>query len=358
MAKKNSKSNLITGAFALLVIFSTFGLVLYLQGFESEIEGQRYTVRFANSGGIAPNAKVLVAGQRVGKVETVETRAVGGAGSRKIEVEVVFIIDKAYANKISLPTDTIATVAVQGLLGSPSLSLQLGQSSEVIKPGGQLPKPGKPPTEIGDIAHAAKETVDSLNKGFKGILEVLSDKQFDKDLEQSIESLRSSLVLLEQGLKDMEPAFKNSGDAVAATRDLANEIRALIADNRDSMDQIVENLESTTSKLDSMMGEGDSGVPHLVSGLNTIANNLDDLVANLNDVVLDNKLSINISMENIRETTDSLRVFAKRIENDPSLLVWGDEQSPQPGVDQPRPTPNVDELEIRNSGRRPRKSAD
>ncbi|MEE9311090.1 MAG: MlaD family protein [Planctomycetota bacterium] len=358
MSKSSSKSNYITGVFTVIVMLSVFGMVMYLQGFKSEVEGERYSVRFADSGGISANAAVLVAGQKVGKVERVETMAVGGTGNRNIEVLVKFIIDEKFASKIHIPLDTVATVAQQGLFGSPSLSLKLGNSSDVLKPGATLPIIGKPPTEIGQILDAANKTVTRLNEGFEGIIEVLENKDTKDNLEASLKSLSSALKTLDKGLADMKPAFKGAGDAVESTRALAEEIRALIADNRESMDRIVSNLESTTSKFDKMMGEDENGIPHLVAGLNAIANNLDDLVANLNDVVLDNKLSINISMENIRETTDSLRVFAKRIENDPSLLVWGDDQSQQPGLDQPRPTPNVDELEIRNSGRRPRKSAD
>lgn len=358
MSKSSSKSNYITGVFTVIVMLSVFGLVMYLQGFKSDIEGERYAVRFADSGGISANAAVLVAGQKVGKVEHVVIWPVNDAGSQNIKVLVKFIIDEEYASKINIPIDTVATVAQQGLFGSSSLSLNLGSSSDFVKPGATLPNAGKPPTEIGQILEAAEMTVKRLNEGFEGIIEVLENKDTKDNLQDSLKHLSSALKTLDEGLTQMKPAFSSAGGAIESTKALAEEIQALIADNRESMDRIVSNLESTTSKFDAMMGEGENGVPHLVAGLNAIANNLDELVANLNDVVLDNKLSINISMENIRETTDSLRVFAKRIENDPSLLVWGDDQSQQPGLDQPRPTPNVDELEIRNSGRRPRKSAD
>ncbi|MHC4841537.1 MAG: MlaD family protein [Planctomycetota bacterium] len=357
MSRKNAKSDLLTGAFTLFVLLAFFGVTMYLQDFKSESTGHRYTVRFQDSGGLRPNTPVLVAGQRVGQVETVETVPVSGT-PRTIEIVVGLIIDDEFASKVSLPVDTVAQVTKQGLLGNIVLTLVMGQSTDTIKPGGAFPQLGRPATDIGDLVKVANLTIKKLDEGLEGIVKELGKPEVKDDLSASIASLKNALEILEKGLGKMEPAFEKVPEALESTQALVDEIRALITDNRESMDRIVVNLESTTSKFDKLMGEDESAVPHLVSNLNLIANNLDDLVANLNDVVLDNKLSMNISMENIRETTDSLRVFAKRIENDPSLLVWGDDNSEQPGLDQTRPTPNVDELEIRNSGRRPRKESD
>ncbi|MDC1142641.1 MlaD family protein [Planctomycetota bacterium] len=357
MARKNAKSDLLTGAFALFVMLAFFAVSVYLQDFKTESVGHRYSVRFKDAGGLRPKTPVLVAGQRVGEVETVETVPIASI-PRRIEIVVGFVIEEEFASKIALPIDSIAQVTKQGLLGNTVLVLQMGNSGDTIKPGEPFPQLGKPPTDISDLVNAAEMTVKRLDEGLKGIVDELGKDEVKDNLSASITSLKNALVILEKGLEDMKPAFTQVSPTLESTQSLVEEIRTLIADNRENMDSIVANLERTTSKFDKLMGEDENAVPHLVSNLNLIAKNLDDLVANLNDVVMDNKLSMNISMENIRETTDSLRVFAKRIENDPSLLVWGDDQAPQPGLDQTRPTPNVDELEIRNSGRRPRKESD
>lgn len=359
MARKNMRSDLITGTFALAVLAGFIAVVLFLQGWTPTPKGSRYSVRFANSGGLVVNAPVIVAGQRVGKVETIDpTPVVDAAGSRRVEVVVSFLIDEKFAGVVSLPTDTVAVVQSGGLFGGAQLALELGKSGKLVAAGERLPLEGRPPVELADLLKVADETVRELQAGFQNVAEILKDPSLKDNLQQSLASLRSALETFDAGLKEMQPAFAKVGPAVESTQLLVEDLRKLISQNNDNITRTLANLESASGRLDNLLAEDADGVPRLVANLNQIADSLDVLVTNLNDVVIDNQVNLKVSMENIRETTDSLRLFAKRIENDPSLLVWGGNEEESPALDQPRPVPNVDELSIRNSGRRPRKESD
>src|SRR5690606_22583291 len=135
--------------------------------------------------------------------------------------------------------------------------------------------------------------------------------------------LRSALETLDNGLREMEPAFGKIGPTFDSAGMLVDDLRELLRANNEAITNMVNNFERVSGRFDALMADEAEGVPRLVAGLNTIAGNLDLLVANLNDVVLDNHLNVQISLENVRETTESLRVFARRIEHNPSLLVWG-----------------------------------
>jgi phospholipid/cholesterol/gamma-HCH transport system substrate-binding protein len=359
MAAKSTKSDLVTGIFALLVIGSFIGTVLFLQAYQPEPEGHRYTVRFQNSGGLRENAAVLVAGQRVGKVEQIDPRPVVDAdGRRRVEIIVTFFVDESFTDVVSIPTDTIATVQSGGLFGGSQLALELGQANEVVKPGERLPLEGQPPTELGDLVEAANKTIEKLDTGLQKVADLLNKDSTTQNIEEALASLNSALKTLDEGLEEMRPAFGKVSPTIETAQELLDEIKTLIEDNNENINNTLASLESASGKIDKLLDDEEGGVTTLVTNLNTIAGNLELLIGNVNNLVLDNELNIAISMENIRETTESLRYFARRIEADPSLLVWGSSEEDTPGIDRDAAVPNVDELSIRNSGRRPRKESD
>lgn len=357
MARSKGRSDLISGAFALLVIVSLIAVVMYLQAVGPADKGLQYSIMFTDVGGLSGNAPVVVAGQRVGKVVGINTRPVVTEGSRQVEVEVRIIINEEYQDVVVIPADTVAQVQMGSFFGGNRLVLKLGNSSELVRPGAQLPVPGRPPVELNDIIESANATMKELHVGLKKLAAMLDKDEFTENIEASLASMRSALDRLDKGLEDMEPAFKKVGPTFDAANALVEELRLLLDANADAISATLQHLESASGKLDKLLAEG-QGVPQLVDSLNNIANNLDSVLNNINDLVLDNQLNIQVSLENVRHATDSLRMFARRIEADPSLLIWGGKEEAVPGLERGGPALDVDEQAIRNSGRRPRKESD
>ncbi|MBE7492985.1 MAG: MCE family protein [Planctomycetes bacterium] len=361
MSRKGSRSDLITGAFTIGAIVAFLAVVGYLQGVGPKLEGARYSIVFDDVGGLTGSANVVVAGQRVGKVEAIRTLPVVRAeGGRQVEVEVSIIIDDAYADTVVLPVDTIASVQMGSLFGANQLVLKLGSARDVVRPGSRLPQKGQAPASFNDLFEGAEVTLKKLQVGIDKLATVIEKDDFSRNVEQTLASLASAMDRLEKGLKELEPAFGKVAPTFDAASTLLADIRKLIEENNAGIGNLVKNLESASGRLDKLMAEGDKGIPELVAGLNGIAGNLDTLLGNLNNLVLDNQLNLQISMQNIRDASASLRIFARRIERDPSLLVWGssEDEKDRAKLDAPRAIPNVDELSIRNSGRRPRKESD
>lgn len=358
MASKATKSELITGLFAALVIGSFIAVVLFLQAWAPQPEGDRYRIRFTNAGGLRMNAPVLVAGQRVGNVEDIDAQPVVDAeGQRGVVIIVTVLVHEEYSDIVNIPADTVASVQSGGLFSGNQLVFNLGSSSEVVAPGDSLPMEGRPPVEFGDLMNAAGETIEKLDSGLQKFTALLDKQENYDNIEAALASLRSALHTLDEGLETMGPAFSKVGPALESSQELLSEIRSLVEANTESINNTMVNLESASGRLNSLLEE-EGGVTVLVANLNSIANNLEDVLGNVNELVLDNQLNVGISIQNIRETTQSLRYFARRIEADPSLLVWGGSEEQVPGLDRERAVPNVDEMTIRNSGRRPRKESD
>lgn len=361
MARKNSRSDLITGAFALLVIVCFVAVIMFLQAVGTKVEGVRYVVVFDDIGGLGSNANVIVAGQRVGKVDYIRTLPiVSSQGARSVEVEVGIIIQEDYAESVIIPVDTVAQVQMGGFFGGNQMVLNLGKARDTVKPGQRLPEKGRRPIDFNTLLESAERTMTELETGLKKVADLLKDDAFTGNIRESLITLNSALKKLDDGLLAMEPAFTKVGPTLTSTNELLDQIKSLIDKNDEQITNVLKNLESATGKFDALMSNEEQGVPRLVGSLNTIADTMDELLANLNDVVLDNQLNIQISLQNIREASASIRTFARRIERDPSLLIWGDseDEKRRAELDGARPTPNVDEMEIRNSGRRPRKESD
>lgn len=357
MSKSLKKSNLMVGAFSFFVIAAFIVVVLMLQVVKLDAEGAVYSVRFADVGGLSTNSGVYVAGQRIGKVETIDTRPVVDGNKRRIEVDVRFRLSESYSKRIAIPVDTQAAVQSGGFFGAPKLVLLLGDSDEMVPDGKRLPKVGKPPVELNELLEHGKKTMGKLDKSVENLNKILGDENLATSVNNSLKSLEKTLATLEKGLETIEPAFDDVPDTVASTKALIEDIKKLIEDNNKNITETLESLNSAATRVDNMLGDEKNGVPKLVGGLNTVADDLDTLVNNLNRIIVDNELNVQVSLENVRDTTESLRVFARRIEADPSLLVWGSDEDDVPGTGEPRTT-SVDELRVRNSGRRPRKEAD
>lgn len=360
MSRKTSRSDLITGVFAVLVIASFVAVVAFVQDIERRSVGDKYSVRFDDVGGLSGAAPVIVAGRRVGRVDSINTVAVTSDTGRKVEVEVVIVIEEEFAKEVKVPNDSIVAVQMGGLFGGNQVVLKLGRSTDYVRPGDRIPTAGVAPTSFNDLMEGAGQTMKKLQEGVDKLAEVLNKDDFSRNIERTIEVLASAVERLDKGLAELQPAFGKIGPTFDSANELLAEVRAMVAQNTEGIRELVKNLQSATGRLDGMLGEGEDGVPALLQSLNTIAASMDVLLESLTDVVLDNQVNIQISMQNVRDATASLRVFARRIERDPSLLVWGDseDEKTRAALDAQRATPNVDELSIRNSGRRPRKESD
>jgi len=356
MKSRARKSDLITGIFGAGVIVAAAFIVLFLQAWGPPIKGNRYTVKFSDVGGLGGSAPVFVAGQKVGRVEKIETRPVLKGGTRSVEVDVGIVIDEEFAAAIELPRDTQAQVQMSSFFGGSNLILRLGKDRETVKPGETLPLEGRPPVGLNELVEAAHATVLKLQTGLENLATVLNDKDLTASIRSSLLALQSTLEQFDKGMREIGPAFEKVGPTVDSANSLLIEMRNLIKTNNESITSALTHFNAATRSADDLLA-GD--VKFLVADLRLIADNMDKLVNNMNNVVLDNQGNIAITLQNIRESTESIRTFSKRIEANPSLLIWGtNEPAPEAGEAAPRKSRDVDEWALRNSGRLPRREKD
>ena len=355
MSRKSARSDIITGVFALGVVLSVFFVVLFLQTWRPGAEGANYLIQFSDSGGITTSSPVVVAGQRVGRVTSVLATPIGG--TRDIEVRVSFMIDPEYSETIRIPIDSTANIRMAGLIGGKEMVLILGSASTYLRPGDNRALVGNPPTNLGDTLVSLQETLHLVQSGVQKLGALISDDKFVKSLGNSAALLESSLRRLDEGLEEIGPALEKVAPTIDGANDLILELRALLKENNENLSSTIKHLENAAKGADSILSK-EGAVPKLVDELNLVSGNLNKLVTNLNALVVDNQIDVAVAINNIREASASIRVFARRIEADPSLLVWGGGEEDVPGTKIGPPVSDIDEWALRRSGRLPRRESD
>jgi phospholipid/cholesterol/gamma-HCH transport system substrate-binding protein len=118
----------------ILAVF-TASLLMYL--WASRIRNRWYhlSVYVPEAAGLTVGSQVLVDTLPVGKVDAVKLAESSANTQRRIELGL--LIEKRFQNDIR--SDSTATIATEGLLGSPLVSIRRAFDGPPIKPGGEIP---------------------------------------------------------------------------------------------------------------------------------------------------------------------------------------------------------------------------
>jgi len=120
------------GAFVLLGIAALSFLVIQVSGLsfaDARRDTYPLTAQFNTVAGLAPRAKVMVAGVTVGRVTDIDIDPVS------VRAVVHMAIDK---DVDYLTSDSIAAIKTSGVLGDQYVSIAVGGSEEILKAGDKI----------------------------------------------------------------------------------------------------------------------------------------------------------------------------------------------------------------------------
>ncbi len=124
---KNNVIETILGAVVLIVagLFISFAIST---ADLKKVKGYSVTANFSNIDGITEGQDVRISGVNIGSVEKITLDEI------TYLAQVTFSIDPS----VQLPTDTVAKVSSEGLLGGKYMSLEPGGAEEFLKEGDQI----------------------------------------------------------------------------------------------------------------------------------------------------------------------------------------------------------------------------
>lgn len=256
------------------------------------------TARFATIKELKAGDDVRLAGVGVGVVK--ETRLNGR------HAEVVMQI----ADGIEVPEDSVATIAMSGLLGSNHVSLTLGRPDTAALSAGSTMRSEDTPdlntviSQVGEIGRKVEQALtqftgalgtDGSQDSLMGKMNALLD-----DNRKKIDTITTNMEIVTTRLKDGEGTFGK----LLTEEDGYNELIAAIAD-----------IRSAAKSANTFMSEAETMVAHLKSGEGTLGTLLYDEEASAN---------LKLTMSNLHELSDKLNSgegTLGRLINDDSLYL-------------------------------------
>ncbi len=259
-----------TGAFIVGALVLLFVAVSFLGGLVRD-QGYEIIVRVTNAGGLIKDAQVLMAGIDVGRVTDLRL-------NRFNQAEIVLRIRSG----VSIPTGSRFSLATQGLLGQPYVTISPGPPGAPPMPPGSVIA-GEPPFTVEDlyarvtaVALRAEETLTNLNR-------LIGDPALARDLSETVHNAKEATDVVRQAAEHVREIAVNverttrvldrsvSSDVPAIAKELrgmsgdlaeaAREVRALVhdvaADGRTAAQvrDTIGAIQHTTQRIEKMAND-------------------------------------------------------------------------------------------------------
>lgn len=275
---RDLSSELKVGIFAIIVILILSYMTLKVGILSNFLEeGYRLHVVFDNISGLDENSRIKIAGVDSGIVKKIELK------NGKAELTVLIQPDK------KLYQNATASLRMTGLLGDKYLSLTTGTSDFPLLNDGDFIRNVDPSADMDLLA-------------------------------TELTSAGSNIGSLAGALGDIlqEPEKKAIADAIHNLKDLSEELKSILAENRAPLRDTLANLDAFSKTL------GEKG-PGLIEKLERIASKLDEkapgvvddlqqVLGDLKVVIEENRYALKDSVENIRDVSSSVNKITSRME--------------------------------------------
>lgn len=286
--KKIFKKEVVIGLSALMALVILFFGINWLKGVNIFRPSNNYYVSYADIKGLTVNNAVMSNGFKVGEVNEI-AYDYEHPGLIKVELS----LDK----RMRLPEGTKA-VLTPGLIGSPSIVLELGEGPGTLSPGGTLESVSEPSmleSAASTLKPAAQSILPKIDTLLTNINQIVGDSALLSSVRR-LDQITADLQLTTSNLavitSQVQPTMRNlnqvSTNAVTISDNLVQFSGSL---NEMPLDTIVANLEETTANLRLLSDELNN--PNSSLGLlmhdPALYNNLNSTVLSMDSLLLDIK---------------------------------------------------------------------
>jgi phospholipid/cholesterol/gamma-HCH transport system substrate-binding protein len=290
----------------------------FLKGKSLFKNGNFLYTKYKNTKGLTPSNDVYINGYQVGNVYAIE------AANKNISDIIVTIKMK---DDFNIPDNSVAYINTNPL-GSPSINIQLGNSSKYLVSedtmrssvsGGLM---GDITNKLGPVADQVENMLASLDSVLRNVNHIL-DPVTKGNLQNVISHLNEATAGLVSSSASLQKLLNTQTGALAQSLNNVSSFTHTLANNSEKLTNTMTNLEKTTDNLSKV--DIDGVVSRLKASIEDFKNataklNSTDgsLGALLNDKQLYNNLNSSVYSLNI--LADDLRAHPKRYVN---ISVFG-----------------------------------
>jgi len=273
MIAKETSAQIRVGIFMAIGLTAVALMVVYFGRFGDGIR-KYYEIRveYPNASGLLKGASVLLAGAKIGSVNTSPTILPNMDG--------VYVMLKIY-DEVKIPTASEFTVGSSGLLGDRFVVINLkkdAKDSPPIEPGAVILGKGES-GGLGDIAEKAGEVMGDVREAVQNINKIAEKLNTEVLRESSVKDLNETMA----NLKATSASFAESSKKIDAIMDEAKSAVSTGQQTLESAKSAADEFKKTMTDVRGLVGQVKAGRGPLGVLLTDkeMAANLKSLVANL-----------------------------------------------------------------------------
>lgn len=276
------------GLCVIIALFVLFFGIQFLKGVSIFKPANYYYVIYDNVDGLTPNAAVNLNGYKVGQVTAVDILY-----ERQGQIAVTLSLEK----KLQLPKGTIAQLKT-GLLGTTTISLDLGHATEHYTKGDTIPGAAAD----GLMSQFSEQLLPSVNNiipQIDSLLVNINRVAGNPALMTAVDNIGQTAVLLHGTVQNIKTATGTLPDIIADVNELTASLKRFssnIANLSDSLSSaqiqsLVKDLQNTAGNLSAFsdkLNSEDGNLGQFING-SGLYENLNNAVADLDSLLKDIK---------------------------------------------------------------------
>ncbi len=314
-----------SGAFVVLAGVVLVVLVFSVGRFRTRLqETVLYHAYLADAKFLKAHDPVAYAGIRVGEIRDVEV-ASDRFGQVKVILEVV--------RGTPVRTDSRLVLKQDGMLGAKYVEISPGSETAGPAPeGAELA--GVVPPAITDLSASIEPLLAKLDRILVHLDRILGTPDNQKNIAEILSESRALLATANEQVKRIADVAARTAER---TEKVLGEVEGAVKESRAPLASALRSAEELPARLLKTVDE-------TAARLHKTADGLDRLLADLDGVVVQNNRNLYETIRGLRDTAHHLELAARRIRANPSVVLFGADETPEE-------LRRADETELRLKGR-------
>lgn len=297
------------GAIMIIAIALLFWGANYLKGINLLEKNKRFFAIYERVDGLGSSNPVVINGYKVGQVEEISFLP-DNSGRLLVKFSVT-------EENFRISKDTRAKIISSDILGSKSIELQLGNSSEELQNLDTLESDVEASLteavneQIAPLKRKAEDLISTVDSAITTVSAIFN-KQARSDLDASFTSIKNSLQTFERTMVQVDGMVKAERNKIAEVLTHLESITRNLANNNDKLTASLENIEAISDSLAGAnlkqtvnnasiamtevasvmqkINEGEGSLGQLINN-DTLYNNLERSADDLDKLLLDMRLN-------------------------------------------------------------------
>lgn len=227
-----------------LFVLAAFGVLMWgslqlglLRDLAGE-NGRRLIARFDDVSGLDEQARVLVAGVKVGYVEALELE--GGAARVTLRIE---------EDSLEVPVDSLVALRSRGLLGERVVEIVPGESDQLLDADGVLTHT-REAADIDLFVRRLSRVADDVQAISATFRNVLGTPEGEESLQEVLANTRALTADLRRIVDENEARLER---VVISFETFSDDLATLTQENRESVAGLVENFRHASESLNASL---------------------------------------------------------------------------------------------------------